>query len=367
MRQVVPDAQNNRTESGKACGRFVYENGKLSYIINADGVVRAVYNTPGGGSVQVNPEMGTTIMPADGGEVLSGFTREIHLKDHLGNVRAVFDYSKPQSENHYYPFGLPIHNLCSSTAPEGKENRYLYNGKELQDDLGLNWMDYGFRMYDPVLGRFPSLDPKADEFNWVSPYNYAENRPIDGIDLWGLQWKSIHDWNQEITDQAHIDNLGDAYFDGMTYAQAWEVRAPAILERLEGKEFDCADLSIYALTEFAAFYKLPIHIADYKAKGTDPTFDNDSYGFQHPEKGWVSFKEGEWQRFAANVGAFYGASDLYNNNKIAVDISFDEVKAGDLIGIKYPSAFHSQTVHSVSRPFLGIDSYTTIQGSLNGG
>jgi hypothetical protein len=38
-----------------------------------------------------------------------------------------------------------------------------------------------------VLGRFPSLDPKSDEFEWVSPYNYAENSPIACIDFWGLQ------------------------------------------------------------------------------------------------------------------------------------------------------------------------------------
>ncbi len=70
------------------------------------------------------------------------------------------------------------------------ENNFLYNGKELQDDLELDWYDYGFRFYDPVLGRFPNMDPIADQFNWVSPYNYAENRPIDGIDLWGLQYLS---------------------------------------------------------------------------------------------------------------------------------------------------------------------------------
>ncbi|NLD49332.1 MAG: RHS repeat-associated core domain-containing protein [Clostridiaceae bacterium] len=182
MRQHVPDTQNIGTESGKAFGRFVYENGKLSYIIHPDGVVRAVYNTPGGGSVQINPEMGITITPADGGEVLSGFTREIHLKDHLGNVRAVFDYSKLQSENHYYPFGLPIHNLCASTAPEGKENRYLYNGKELQDDLGLNWMDYGARFYDAGIGRWHIIDNKAEKYYRTSPYTYALNNPIRYID-----------------------------------------------------------------------------------------------------------------------------------------------------------------------------------------
>lgn len=43
-------------------------------------------------------------------------------------------------------------------------------------------------MYDPALGRFVCLDPLADKFAHVSPYNYAENRPIDGIDLWGLQY-----------------------------------------------------------------------------------------------------------------------------------------------------------------------------------
>ena len=42
-------------------------------------------------------------------------------------------------------------------------------------------------MYDPQLGRFPSLDPIADMFPHVSPYNYAENKPINCIDLWGLQ------------------------------------------------------------------------------------------------------------------------------------------------------------------------------------
>lgn len=52
----------------------------------------------------------------------------------------------------------------------------------------VNWYDYGFRFYDPAIGRFTCLDPIADKFPWVSPYNYAENRPIDGIDLWGLQY-----------------------------------------------------------------------------------------------------------------------------------------------------------------------------------
>jgi hypothetical protein len=46
-------------------------------------------------------------------------------------------------------------------------------------------------MYDPVLGRFPSIDPIAEQFEWVSSYNYAENEPIACVDWHGLQKVSV--------------------------------------------------------------------------------------------------------------------------------------------------------------------------------
>jgi hypothetical protein len=42
-------------------------------------------------------------------------------------------------------------------------------------------------MYDPAIARFTGVDPIADQFAFVSPYNYAENRPVNAIDLHGLQ------------------------------------------------------------------------------------------------------------------------------------------------------------------------------------
>jgi RHS repeat-associated protein len=113
------------------------------------------------------------------------FYAEYFIKDHLGNVRTVlttdpnFNWLAQQTD--YYPFGLEI--AVSGTS----DNQIKYNSKELQTDAKLGWYDYGARFYDPVLGRFIGIDPLAEKYNWVTPYNYAENSPISNIDLWGLQ------------------------------------------------------------------------------------------------------------------------------------------------------------------------------------
>ncbi len=67
------------------------------------------------------------------------------------------------------------------------KNGYLYNGKELFDDGDLNWYDYGFRNYDPQIGRFPQLDPLTDSYPFLTPYQYASCDPIANIDIDGLE------------------------------------------------------------------------------------------------------------------------------------------------------------------------------------
>jgi len=44
------------------------------------------------------------------------------------------------------------------------EYQYKYNGKELQDELGLNWDSFKWRNYDYAIGRFMSVDPLAEQY-----------------------------------------------------------------------------------------------------------------------------------------------------------------------------------------------------------
>jgi RHS repeat-associated protein len=60
------------------------------------------------------------------------------------------------------------------------DQRYRYNGKELNEDLGL--YDYGARWYDPAIGRWGQVDPSGEQYLSHSPYNYTLNNPIIYID-----------------------------------------------------------------------------------------------------------------------------------------------------------------------------------------
>jgi len=68
--------------------------------------------------------------------------------------------------------------------------RYGFQGQEMDDEIKGegNSINYKFRMHDPRVGRFLSLDPLSKSFPWNSPYVFGENRVIDGIELEGLEY-----------------------------------------------------------------------------------------------------------------------------------------------------------------------------------
>jgi len=121
------------------------------------------------------------------------------ITDHLGNVRAtVSDMLLPRTSNtfdadlrtltDYYPFGMTMPGR-SYEAAGIDAHRYGYNGKENDNEVKGegNQQDYGFRIYDPRVARFLSVDPLAPDYPWYTPYQFAGNTPIQAIDLDGLE------------------------------------------------------------------------------------------------------------------------------------------------------------------------------------
>ena len=196
---------------------------KTFYVRDAQGNVLAVYEKKNSdaitweeqhlyGSSRLGMWNNDTIVPS-APPVVIGTTpiydslmlgsRSYELSNHLGNVLSVIsdkkighnngsnlvDYyiAEVLSQNDYYPFGMLQPGRKYESALGGY--RYGFNGKENDNDVkgdGLQ-LDYGFRVYDPRLGKFLSVDPLTQSYPWNSPYSYAEGDLIRSIDVDGLE------------------------------------------------------------------------------------------------------------------------------------------------------------------------------------
>ncbi|MCO6174979.1 RHS repeat-associated core domain-containing protein [Flavobacterium sp. NRK F10] len=228
---------NNNPTTQYLVGGFQYYNGSLKFFPHEEGYV----------------------------DVLNGHYHYVfNYTDHLGNIRLSYsdanednmvDNSEILEENNYYPFGLKhtayntneqqyiedqaLNQIILEDLPkyEGDGSyQYKYNGKEWQDELGLNFYDYGARNYDSALGRWMNIDPLAEQMRRYSPYNYAFNNPLRFIDpdgmspysydseeyLDGSDWhwegnKLVPDRGDNLTTRNEDGSVGHYTFDGVDW------------------------------------------------------------------------------------------------------------------------------------------------------
>ena len=109
-----------------------------------------------------------------------GQTQKYNLEDHLGTsvMRLNANATTIIDKEEYCPFG-------ESSLRTFASKRYRYVGKEKDGESGLYY--YGARYYMAWVGRFVSVDPLADKYAQLTPYNYAANNPIGDLDIDGMQ------------------------------------------------------------------------------------------------------------------------------------------------------------------------------------
>ena len=147
------------------------------------------------------------------GRIIKG-EYEYHIKDHLGNLRVAFRDSlgiaKITQANSYGIWGEDLTTL-SYLKPTWTKDFFKFTGKE--ELQGTGYIDFGARLYDPLVPCFTTLDPLAELSRRFSPTVYGNNNPIRFIDPDGMVAVQVGPDDKFKTPLAAARDFGKTYND----------------------------------------------------------------------------------------------------------------------------------------------------------
>ncbi|MEE1945904.1 DUF6443 domain-containing protein [Pedobacter sp. KR3-3] len=331
-------------------GGIQYVNGTIDFIQTEEGLARS-----SGGS----------------------YSYEYNLTDHLGNVRYTFNRHpatgqlQPLQADDYYAFGM------RRVASPGN-NKYLYNGKELQEELEV--YDYGARFYDPVIGRWNVVDPLAEGYHSFSPFNYVENNPISNIDPDGRSTEGLYTRYLDTEGRTIIntnDGRDDVYVVPDNRLEEFKENVRASSGRLQQGRTDSQGWNNYWRDEFqqvmseSEVNKAGINsLSDEKVKAAafEYIFGNRSY----ESFVWEEVKA-QWRNpgtVAMGLTAFghglVGAIDALQNTKPVYDPRVRARGVEDPTSHNFPYSFDEAILKT--KPILKNNGYRIYQkqGTMNG-
>lgn len=185
-----PDVNNATGTNPKAYLTVMFFDEQFNYVGTGSEEVRVSQSGDGAA-----PLVLADIKAPQNGYAYVYISNESPQTVYFDNLQVALNRGHLIEDDGYYPYGLQIAGISDEKLGDPHEgmliNNYLYNDKELFEQGGLDWYNYGFRNYDPQIARFTQLDPLTDEFATLTPYQYASDEPIGNVDIDGLEGGSV--------------------------------------------------------------------------------------------------------------------------------------------------------------------------------
>ena len=202
------------------------------------------------------------------------------LSNHLGNVLSVITDTKIPvdfdnnlivesytavviSATDYSPFGVGLYGRSWSE----ESYRYGFQNQEEDKELWEGAVNYKYRVEDPRLGRFFSVDPLTKKFPFLTSYQFAGNKPIWSAELEGLE--SEVDAKEIAAEQPLQVDPGDEQ----------KIDQPSGTSCFGETDWSLSDMTIYTTNEFTT-------------NSDCVYFFSDNTTLKQGETGWVKSEDG---------------------------------------------------------------------------